>query len=144
MAYMDASKKAKLAPQIKNVLAKYKMKGTIAVRNHMTLVVTIKSGALNLIEDFNGGGREEWLQRGMTGWREATYVDVNPYHYRNHFKIARHVKFIEELIAAMNGAGADGVRNHNRSDIMTDYFDVGWYIDINIGKWDAPYTVVKA
>jgi hypothetical protein len=31
--------------------------------------------------------------------------------------------------------------NHDNSDIMTDYFDVGWYCDINIGKWDRPYTV---
>jgi hypothetical protein len=23
---------------------------------------------------------------------------------------------------------------------MTDYFDVGWYIDIKIGKWDKPYN----
>jgi hypothetical protein len=22
---------------------------------------------------------------------------------------------------------------------MTDYFDVGWYIDINVGKWNKPY-----
>ena len=33
------------------------------------------------------------------------------------------------------------VGNHNNSDISTDYFDVGWYIDINIGKWDKPYEV---
>ena len=139
MAYMDASKKAKLVPQIKKVLAKYKMKGTISVRNHLSLVVTIKSGALDLITDFNDGGEIEWMQRGLSGWTPATSIDVNPYHYKSHFKVARHVKFLDELIAAMNGAGADGVRNHDRSDIMTDYFDVGWYIDINIGKWNKPY-----
>jgi hypothetical protein len=31
--------------------------------------------------------------------------------------------------------------NWDRSDIMTDYFDIGWYCDINIGKWDKPYTL---
>jgi hypothetical protein len=33
------------------------------------------------------------------------------------------------------------VGNHDKSDVMTDYFNVGWYIDINIGKWDKPYKV---
>jgi len=33
------------------------------------------------------------------------------------------------------------VGNHNNTDLMTDYFDVGWYIKINVGKWDKPYEV---
>jgi hypothetical protein len=44
-------------------------------------------------------------------------------------------KFMEEVEAAMM------VGNHNNSDIMTDYFDVGWYVRINIGEWDKPYIV---
>ena len=34
------------------------------------------------------------------------------------------------------------VGNYDNSDVQTDYFDTGWYIDINIGSWDKPYTVV--
>jgi hypothetical protein len=30
--------------------------------------------------------------------------------------------------------------NHNNSDVQSDYFDVGWYIDVNIGKWNKPYV----
>jgi hypothetical protein len=33
------------------------------------------------------------------------------------------------------------VGNHDRSDSMTDYFDVGWYISINVGKWNKPYEM---
>ena len=43
--------------------------------------------------------------------------------------------FLSEVIPAMNNG------NHDNSDIQTDYFDVGWYIDVNIGKWNKPYTV---
>ena len=32
--------------------------------------------------------------------------------------------------------------NHDRSDPQSDYFDVGWYVDVNIGKWNKPYTLV--
>ena len=44
------------------------------------------------------------------------------------------VSFLDEVLPAMN------VGNHNRSDLMTDYFDVGWYIDINIGRYNKPYV----
>jgi hypothetical protein len=33
--------------------------------------------------------------------------------------------------------------NHDNSDVQTDYFDVGWYVDVNIGSWDKPYTLEK-
>ena len=47
--------------------------------------------------------------------------------------------FYEELIAAMNGAGS-AFANYDNSDIQTDYFDIGWYVDINVGKWDKPFV----
>ena len=59
---------------------------------------------------------------------------VNTYHIDNHFEgVAK--EFLLKLKDAMV------VGNHDRSDSMTDYFDVGWYIGINVGKWDKPYEV---
>jgi hypothetical protein len=34
--------------------------------------------------------------------------------------------------------------NWNNSRIEVDYFDVGWYIDVNIGKWNKPYKHIEA
>jgi hypothetical protein len=31
--------------------------------------------------------------------------------------------------------------NHDNSDSQTDYFDVGWYVDVKVGKWNKPYIV---
>jgi len=42
MAYVSQADKKRLAPGIKAVLKKYDMKGTIAVRNHRTLVVKLR------------------------------------------------------------------------------------------------------
>jgi hypothetical protein len=47
MAYVSQSMKKELAPAIKKVLKKYKVKASIAVRNHSTLVVNIKQGAVD-------------------------------------------------------------------------------------------------
>lgn len=113
MAYMNQAKKAELAPGIKAVLKKYGMKGSIGVRNHSSLVVKIKSGALAFDE----------------------YENVNPYWINEHYA-GKQRKFLNELQRAMM------IGNHNNSDIQTDYFDVGWYIDIVIGDWDKPYQKV--
>lgn len=129
MAYMDQTKKAKLAPQIKAVLKKYKMKGSISVDHHTSLVVTVKSGPIDFAADYitrdDGTGRT----------REFHY-QVNTYWAHEHYQ-GKAKSFLMELIAAMN----DG--NHDNSDAMTDYFDVGWYIHVNLGKWNKPYELTK-
>jgi hypothetical protein len=32
--------------------------------------------------------------------------------------------------------------NWDESDIQTDYFNVGWYVDVKIGSWQKPYKVL--
>ena len=31
--------------------------------------------------------------------------------------------------------------NYDNSDIMTDYFDVGYYCHLSVGKWDKPFAI---
>ena len=133
MAYMSQDRKKELAPKIKVVMKKYGMKGTIRVINHSTLVVRIKEGKLPIIENFAFGLTD--IER-SNAVLKSRYLNVNPYWIDDYYT-GNCKKFLKELIAAMN----DG--NHDRSDIMTDYFDVGWYTDINIGDWNTPYGMVK-
>ena len=53
MAYMSQEKKSKIAPTVKKILAKYGVKGSLAVSNHMTLVLNIKSGSIDFIKNYN-------------------------------------------------------------------------------------------
>lgn len=136
MAYMNQDRKAKIAPAVKAILKRYGVKGTLAVDGHMTLVLNIKSGILDFITDFNDTvGKKAYMYRSFMPVDK--YIDVNPYHYQDHFsnKVIR--KFLGEVIAAMN------VGNHDNSRSEIDYFDVGWYVDINIGKWNKPYVLEK-
>ena len=139
MAYMNQEKKKELAPQIKAVLKKYGMKGTIGVRNYSSLVVNIKEGKLDLIGQANLENREYAERTGQQFYEVEGYYQANPYHAdkSNNPVIAM---FFKELIAAMHGEGS-AIANHNNSDLMTDYFDVGWYLDINVGQWDKPYVL---
>jgi hypothetical protein len=135
MAYMNQEKKAALAPTIKAILKKYGIKGSIAVRNHMTLVVNIKSGKIDFIENYLQNN-DSFNADQVAYLRKEQCMDINPYWYQDHFT-GDAKAFLSELLPAMN------VGNHNNSDIQTDYFDVGWYVDVNIGQWNKPYELVK-
>ena len=119
MAYVSQADKKALAPAIKAVLNKYGMKGSIRVRHHSTLVVTVKSGSIDVSEYMRGDA----------------YIDVNPYWIDTHYSgIAR--DFLNELLDAMKGPNY-----FNNDDAMTDYFHRSHYTDITIGTaWNKPYT----
>ena len=135
MAYMSQEKKAKISPKIKAILAKYKVKGSLAVRNHMTLCLNLKSGSIDFIANSNTVCGNSHYQV-ASGFKPSTsgYDQVNPYHFKDHYD-GKALAFMQEVFHAMN----DG--NHDRSDIQSDYFDVGWYVDVNIGKWDKQYIL---
>ena len=121
MAYVSQADKAALAPAIKAVMKKYDMKCSISVRHHSTLVVTVKSGAIDFSEHLESDD----------------YIQVNTYWIDTHYEgVARN--FLNELKAAMEGPGF-----YNNDDVMTDYFNRSHYVDINIGQWGKPYVHVK-
>ena len=135
MAYMSQETKAKLAPGIKAVLKKYGMKGTVGVNNHSTLVCNVSEGPLDII----GNMYEIAMTKPDTFYArdkvpKPKYIQVNPYWISVNYSGK-----VREFVQALNDAMDIG--NHDKSDIQTDYFDVGWYIDINIGKWDRPYQL---
>lgn len=116
MAHVSQQKKAQLAPGIKAVLKRYNMKGSISVRHHSSLVVTLRSGAIDFGDD---------------------YIQVNEYWIDKHYDgVAR--DFLTELLTAMKGP--DWFCD---DDSMTDYFHRSHYTDIRIGNWDRPYVVNK-
>ena len=136
MAYVSQALKAKLAPAIKAVCAKYKIKASLAVRNHSTLVLNIKSGPIDFIGNLNkvcavAPGADRY-----GAYRPAVdHIDVNPYHYQSHFD-GKALKFLSEVIPLMYGPDY-----YDRSDIQTDYFDCSHYIDVNVGSWNKHYEV---
>jgi len=135
MAYMSQEKKAKIAPKIKAILAKYKVKGSLAVRNHMTLCLNLKSGSIDFIANSNKvcGNSHYQVARGFKP-STSGYDQVNPYHFKDHYD-GKALAFMQEVFAAMNEG------NHDHSDIQSDFFNVGWYVDVNIGKWDKQYIL---
>lgn len=117
MAYMNQERKKALAPSIMEICKKHGVKGSLSVRHNSSLVLTLCSGSIDFGEDNQ---------------------QVNPYWYTEHFADNdAALEFLSEVIPAMN------VGNWNRSDSSVDYFDVGWYIDVHIGKWNKPYKLME-
>jgi len=125
MAYISQEKKKELAPKIKEVLKKHGVKGTISVSHHSNLVVRLKEGKIDL-----------YGEKTSPNWCGSHGSDsVNTYWINDHHTGKSRI-FLNELKAAMN----DG--NWDKSDAMTDYFNVGWYSDIVVGNNsdDKPYV----
>jgi hypothetical protein len=90
----------------------------------MTIVMTIRSAPIDLIglmKNRREGGTDGrvnlnlyWLDRAYSGDILAT---------------------MEAIKQALN------TDNHDNSDVQSDYFDVGHYVDLDIGRWDKPFVV---
>ena len=111
MAFINQEKKKELLPAIKEVLKKYGVKGSVSVKNSSALVVTLKEGSI----DFGKG-----------------YSQVNHYYIKRNYE-----GVAQEFLLELKNAMMEG--NYDNSDPYGDYHEVGWYIDINVGKWDKPY-----
>lgn len=136
MAYMNQERKAVIAKALAPVMKKYGIKGTLSVRNHSTIVLNVKSGKIDFIKNMNDVCGKSFYHT-TRGFREITdsHMSINPYWFHEHFD-GDAKNFLEEAFVALKSAGW-----YDRSDIQTDYFDVAYYTDIDIGKWDKPYIV---
>jgi len=103
MAYISQEQKKQLLPGIKAVLNKYGQKASVWIEHYAVLRITIKPGLIP----------------------SGSYI--NEYHIKSSEKFNETQKnFLLELkSAAMTG-------NHDNSDAMTDYFDVGWYLTMRV------------
>ena len=142
MAYVSQELKSKLSPTIKAICKKYKVKASIAVRHHSTLVLNVKSGKIDFIENYIKTDADKVAANKMSPdtiahIRKNQSLDVNTYWAHEHYS-GKAKQFLTEMISAMKGPDF-----FDETDAQTDYFHCSHYIDINIGKWDKPYIVEK-
>jgi hypothetical protein len=142
MAYVSQELKAKLAPRIKEICKQYGVKASIAVRNHSTLVLNIKSGKIDFIENYIKTDAakpygQPMSQDQVAYIRKNRSLDVNTHWAHEHYS-GTAKQFLGKMISAMKGPDF-----FDHTDAQTDYFHCSHYIDINVGSWDKPYTFEK-
>ena len=126
MAFMSQERKAALAVEIAKVMPKA-WKYTLKVRHHSTLVLTIRQANVDLI-------KENMVSQTRDGGK-LDYISLNEYNLQGHYS-DKLLKTFESIKVAMN------IGNHDHSDVQSDYFNVGWYVDINIGAFQSPFRFV--
>lgn len=142
MAYVNQERKAQIAPVVKAICKKYGVKASLAVRNHSTLVLNVSQGDIDFIEnliqtDRNKSYSKYLSQDQIEYLRKNRALDVNPYHFKDQFS-GRALQFLTEVHSAMYGPDY-----FDHSDPQTDYFHCSHYVDVKIGKWNRPYSLVK-
>ena len=133
---MNQERKAKITKMLKPILAKYKVKGSLSVRNHSTIVLTLKFGAIDFIGNSNRVCGNDFYQV-QRGFKPTTsgYDQVNPYWFQDHYD-GDAKAFLTEAFKALKSADW-----YDESNAMIDYFNIAYYVDVNIGKWNSPYIV---
>ena len=133
MAYMNQEKKAKIAEALKKVVPK-EWKYSLAVRNHSTIVFTLRSAPHDILGHVQRV-RDKFSNEPKTYQRlpEITYTRINEKYLDHQFE-GLLLRVFSQIADALN------LNNHDNSDPMTDYFDVGHYVDLSIGQWDKPFT----
>lgn len=119
MAYVSQDFKKEVAPVVKALLKKYKLKGSLSVHNHSTLLLTITQGQINFLKD-----------------SPHKYISINPYWLENSFS-GQALEFLQKAVQALKAS-----KYFDHSDGLTDYFHCSHYINITIGKWNKPYQLI--
>ena len=116
MAYISTQKVAEIRSNLKKEFPEIKF--SVVRRNHSAVDVTILKSPYDFRPD---------------SLKDREYLSVNSYWFKDHGY--KHPDILNRIIEIANEG------NHNNSDVMTDYFDVGWYFDLNLGQWNKPFQV---
>lgn len=127
MAYVSKETKAIIANNIKPILKKYGLKATLRVDHSTKIILTIRSGKLDLM----GNYVDRW------GYNRP-YFGVNTYNIKGDFTDKNIVECFEQLHKAILSAGY-----FDHSDIMTDYVNVAYYYEIKVGEYNKPYILTQ-
>lgn len=119
MAYITQTDKSEINSELKKIVPK-NWKWSLSINHHSTLVFTLASAPVSELGSFDG-----------------KHVQVNHYYPEKYFT-GSVLPLIEKIIEVMN------IKNHDRSDTQTDYFDVGYYVNFNIGRWNKYFAAIAA
>ncbi len=115
MAYITADRTREIKKELK---AKFPNLTFSVRREHYTSVdVAIMSGDIDFSDILEG----------------RKHTSINHYHIDRMYPT--HAQLFSEMLEIINKG------NWNRSDLMSDYHDVGFYVNVGVGKWDKPYQL---
>ena len=73
-------------------------------------------------------------------FHESEHISLN--HYQS--DSIQNSEIFDKIVDIANGRFLEPEeQNFDKSDIMTDYFHVGWYVRFQQGDWDKPFKLIS-
>ena len=138
MAYISTDDVKHIRNELKKELPQYKF--SVVRDHHSSVTISLMKGpAFNDYEYFD---RYNNVTK-TANLSDGEHHQINQYHLEDFYgkenaEILSKIDTISRTAPAKNG----GKVWYNDSDIQTDYFDIAYYVHINVGKWNKPYEVV--
>jgi len=132
MAYISTEEVKAIRAALKAKFGK-DVKFSVVRRDSHAVAVSIMSSKHDFSDMWDGKDEEDY------GYG---YVSINPY-YITKENYGDHVKFFQQIVDIIKTAPADvpgGEAWFDKSDSMIDYFNVAFYFDVNVGRYDRPYV----
>jgi hypothetical protein len=125
MAYISSSDVKAIRVELKRKFPKFK----ISVRKgagSSSVDVNVLSGPADFADCF---------------YNDSKYVNINQYYLENYPQSQNMLReMIDIMKCAPHRAGGDSW--YDKSDTQVDYFNTAFYLHLNIGQWDKPYTQI--
>ena len=138
MAYISAEDVKHIRNELKKELPQYKF--SVVRDHHSSVSISLMKGpAFNDYEYFDRYNNTITT----ANLSDGEHHQINQFHLEDFYgkenaEILSKIDTISRTAPAKNG----GKVWYNDSDIMTDYFDIAYYIHISVGKWNKSYEVV--
>ena len=132
MAHITKEKSSEIRKALKAAFPGWKF--SVRIDHHSSLNCTVKSAPYDLFDYYAPVGyyRDPInLATEIEAVRKNGHTQVNHYHIDSSWK-GPAAADLTKIVEICNSG------NHDNSDIMTDYFDVGWWFHLSIGEWNAP------
>ena len=140
MAYISTEDVKHIRNELKKELPQYKF--SVVRDHHSSVTISLMKGpAFNDYEYFD---RYNNVTK-TANLSDGEHHQINQFHLEDFYgkenaEILGKIDTISRTAPAKNG----GKVWYNDSDIQTDYFDIAYYVHINVGKWNKPYEIVEA
>jgi hypothetical protein len=140
MAFISTEDVKHIRNELKKELPQYKF--SVVRDHHSSVTISLMKGPAFKDHEYFNRYSGEWSIGNLS---DGYHHQINQYHLEDFYgkenaKILDKIHVIAKTAPAKNG----GKVWYNDSDAMIDYFDIAYYIHINVGKWNKSYEIVEA
>tara|TARA_R110000765_G_scaffold131250_1_gene229740 strand:+ start:223 stop:651 length:429 start_codon:yes stop_codon:yes gene_type:complete len=141
MAYINAAETKAIRKELKEKFPNHKFSVKIGAGN-LSVSVSVVEGPAFLQEEAQWNHVEEKF---VAPDLNKDHTSINEYWLENHYpKNAKFFKEVVDIIKTAPFKAGVGDLWFDKSDMMTDYAHIAYYIYLHVGQWNKPFQIKEA